>query len=54
VALSLLGGIRTEEARALRWDYVVTWVDNLAGWPPVSNAGFNPSPAGEGRFAIYV
>ena len=28
VALSLLVGIRTEEARALRWDHVVTWVDD--------------------------
>jgi integrase len=28
VALSLLAGIRTEEARALRWDHVVSWVDD--------------------------
>ena len=54
VVLSLLVGIRTEDARALRWDHVVTWVDDLAGWQPVSSAGFNPSRAGEGRFAIYV
>jgi integrase len=26
IALSLLAGIRTEEARALRWDHVATWV----------------------------
>ena len=36
VVLSLLVGIRTEEARALRWDHVVTWVDDSAGWQPVS------------------
>ena len=36
VALSLLAGIRTEEARALRWDHVVTWVE-------ISPAG-SPSP----------
>ena len=34
VALSLLVGIRTEEARALRWDHVVTWVDDAAGGCP--------------------
>lgn len=28
VTLSLLAGIRTEEARALRWDHVVVWVDD--------------------------
>jgi len=35
VAPSLLAGIRTEEARALRWDHVVSWVDDSAGWQPV-------------------
>ena len=54
VVLSLLVGIRTEEARALRWDHVVTWVDDPAGWQPVASAGFDPSWAGEERFAIYV
>jgi integrase len=54
VVLNLLVGIRTEEARALRWDHVVTWVDHPAGWQPVSGAGFDPSRAGEDRFAIYV
>jgi integrase len=53
VLLSLLVGIRTEEARALRWDHVVTWMDEPAGWQPVS-AGFDPSQTSEGRFAIYV
>jgi integrase len=54
VVLSLLAGIRTEEARALRWDHVVTWVDDPAGWQPVSSARFDLSQAGEGQFAIYV
>jgi integrase len=54
VVLSLLAGIRTEEARALRWDHVVTWVDDSAGWQPVTVAGFDSGRAGEDRFAIYV
>jgi integrase len=54
VVLSLLVGIRTEEARALRWDHVVTWVDDFAGWQPVTAAGFDPARAGEDRYAIYV
>jgi integrase len=54
VALSLLAGIRTEEARALRWDHVVTWVDDAGGWQPVTVAGFDAARAGEDRFAIYV
>jgi integrase len=54
VALSLLAGIRTEEARALRWDHVVTWAGDIAGWQPVTSAGFDHGPAGEDRFAIYV
>ena len=56
VVLSLLVGIRTEEARALRWDHVVTWVDDSAGWQPVTAAGFDPVRAGEDedRYAIYV
>jgi integrase len=45
VVLSLLSGIRTEEARALRWDHVVAWTGD--GWQPV--AGFE----GE-RYALYV
>ncbi len=54
VILSLLVGIRTEEARALRWDHVVTWVDDAAGWQPVTTSGFDSSRAGESRFALYV
>jgi integrase len=42
VALSLLSGIRTEEARALRWDHVVRWMGNSEGWQPVTSAGFEP------------
>lgn len=47
VVISLMTGIRTEEARALRWDHVVTWVKGE--WRPVSKAGFKHK-----RFAIYV
>jgi integrase len=54
VVLSLLVGIRTEEARALRWDHVVTWVDDSVGWQPVTAVGFAPARAGEDRCAIYV
>src|SRR5205085_21257 len=44
VALSLLVGIRTEEARALRWDHVVRWVSDAAAWQPVTTAGLDPRP----------
>jgi integrase len=54
VTLSLLAGIRTEEARALRWDHVVTWVDDAVGWQPVTEVGFDGALAGVDRFAIYV
>ena len=54
VALSLLVGVRTEEARALRWDHVVTWVNDSAGWHPVTTAGFDPARLGEDRYAVYV
>jgi integrase len=52
--LSLLTGLRTEEARALHWDHVVTWVDDAAGWQPVTIPEFDHARAGEDRFAIYV
>jgi integrase len=39
IVLSLLSGLRTEEARALRWDHVVTWVGGQ--WAPVAEAGFD-------------
>lgn len=54
VVLSLLSGIRTEEARALPWDYVVTWDDDLSGWRPVSWGGFDPEQAEKQLFAIQV
>jgi integrase len=54
ITLSLLTGLRTEEARALRWDHVVIWVDDAAGWQPVTLAGFDRASAGDDRFAIYV
>ena len=46
VVLSLLVGIRTEEARALRWDHVVTWVDDSAGWQPVTTRRVRSRPGG--------
>jgi len=39
IVLSLLSGVRTEEARALQWDHVVAWVGGQ--WVPVSEAGFD-------------
>jgi integrase len=33
IVVSFLSGVRTEEARALRWDHVVAWVDGQ--WEPV-------------------
>ncbi|WP_250574877.1 tyrosine-type recombinase/integrase [Nonomuraea sediminis] len=49
VVISLTTGIRTEEARALRWDHVVAWIPKLKKWQPVTEVGFNHK-----RFAIYV
>jgi integrase len=54
VVLSLLVGIRTEEAPALRWDHPVTWVDDSAGWQPIDTAGFETAPEDDDRYAIYV
>jgi integrase len=54
IVLSLLAGLRTEEARALRWDHVVTWVDDAAGWQPVTAARSEEALAGDERYAIYV
>jgi integrase len=34
VALSLMTGVRTEEARALRWSHVVAWDANAQQWQP--------------------
>ena len=49
IALSLMTGIRTEEARKLRWDHVVAWVDEDGRWQPVTKAGFDHK-----RFAVYI
>ncbi|MFI0349911.1 tyrosine recombinase XerC [Actinomadura sp. 9N407] len=49
VVLSLMTGVRTEEARALRWDHVVAWVEAQNVWRPVTEAGFDHE-----RFAVYV
>ncbi len=47
VVVSLLTGIRTEEARELRWDHVVAWAGGK--WQPVTTVGFEHE-----RFAIQV
>jgi len=49
VVVSLLTGIRTEEARALLWSHVVAWVEDEQQWRPVTEAGWDHE-----RFAIYV
>ncbi|MFG2250946.1 tyrosine recombinase XerC [Spirillospora sp. NPDC048823] len=49
VVVSLLTGIRTEEARAMRWDHVVAWTADGTGWQPVTEAGFDHD-----KFALYV
>jgi integrase len=49
VVLSLMTGIRTEEARALRWDHVQAWTGKDSGWRPVTEAGFDHK-----RFTICV
>jgi integrase len=49
VVVSLVTGIRTEEARALRWSHVVAWVPAENAWRPVTGVGF-----GHRRLAIYV
>ena len=47
ITVSLLSGLRTEEARALQWDHVVSWVDGL--WQPVGEVGFDHEP-----LAVFV
>jgi hypothetical protein len=42
-------GIRTEEARAVRWDHVQAWTGRDGGWRPVTDVGFDHE-----RFAICV
>ena len=45
--MSLLTGLRTEEARALRWDHVVAWAGDQ--WQPVTEAGFDHD-----QLAVFV
>ena len=40
VVLSLMTGVRTEEARALRWSHVVAWIPEAGEWRPVTETGF--------------
>jgi integrase len=47
ITLSLLTGLRTEEARALRWDHVVAWAGDQ--WQPVTEIGFDHD-----QFAVFV
>jgi integrase len=49
VALSLMTGVRTEEARALRWSHVVAWIPEAKEWRPVTEAGFKHK-----KYAVYV
>lgn len=48
-AMSILTGVRTEEARALRWDHVVACVEAENGWYPVTEVGWDHR-----QFAVYV
>jgi integrase len=54
ITLSLLVGLRTEEARALRWDHVVVWVTAPGEWRPVTDPEFVRGWPDVARFAIYV
>ncbi len=47
ITLSLLTGLRTEEARALRWDHVVAWIGDQ--WQPATDAGFDHE-----QLAVFV
>jgi integrase len=49
VALSLLTGVRTEEARALQWSHVVAWVEDAQRWQPIAAVGFDHD-----KLAVYV
>ena len=49
VTLSVLTGVRTEEARALQWSHVVAWVEDAGQWQPVTMAGFDHE-----KLAVYV
>ena len=49
MTLSLLTGVRTEEARAFQWSHVVAWVEDARQWQPVAQAGFDHD-----KLAVYV
>ena len=49
VTLSLLTGVRTEEARALQWSHVVAWVESAGRWQSVAQEGFDHD-----KLAVYV
>jgi integrase len=49
VVLSLMTGVRTEEARALRWSHVVAWIPEAGEWRPVAETGFRSE-----NYAVYV
>ena len=49
VTLSVLTGVRTEEARALQWSHIVAWVEDAGQWQPVTTAGFDHE-----KLAVYV
>jgi integrase len=49
VALSLLTGVRTEEARALQRSHVVACVEEAQRWQSVTQAGFDHD-----KLAVYV
>jgi integrase len=49
VVLSLMTGVRTEEARALLWSHVVAWVPEAKEWRPVGETGFRRK-----KYAVYV
>jgi integrase len=49
VVLSLMTGVRTEEARALRWSHVVAWALEEGEWRPVAENGFRRD-----QYAVYV
>lgn len=49
IVLSLMTGVRTEEARALLWSHVVAWVPSAKAWQPVTEAGFRHK-----KYAVYV
>lgn len=49
VVLSLMTGVRTEEARALHWSHVVAWVPEAKEWRPVTETGFRRK-----KYAVYV